>query len=200
MDSSRKYEVSGREVCWHCNTAEFRFHCTDELAPPQGLIGQDRAMKAIQFGLEVDKPGYNLFVTGLTGTGKTSAIKSHVQAVIDERQERGVHFPIYDWCYLYNFSDPDRPQMARLVPGRAKVLRRGLEELLRTLQEEIPKVFSGEEYTAERKRLEEGGEVRAPGEAAGVGERGSGPELRTAVLSGRTQSVSGDRRRNSCVS
>ena len=157
MDSLRRYEVSGKEVCWHCNSAEFEFDCTDELAPPQGLIGQDRAMKAIQFGLEVDKPGYNLFVTGLTGTGKTSAIKSHVQAVIDERQGRGAQFSIYDWCYLYNFSDPDRPQTARLLPGRAKVLRRGLEELLRTLREEIPKVFSGEEYTTERKQLEEQG-------------------------------------------
>ena len=106
MDSPAKYEVSAEQVCWHCNTAEFSFECTDELAPPQGLIGQERALKAIQFGLEVDKRGYNFFVTGLTGTGKASAIKRHLQAIIDERKVEGVLFPVYDWCYFHNFADP----------------------------------------------------------------------------------------------
>ena len=86
MGLAGKYEVSGEQICWHCNTSDFRFECTDELDPPQGLIGQDRALKAIEFGLEVDKRGYNLFVTGLTGTGKASAIKRHLQRIIDERK------------------------------------------------------------------------------------------------------------------
>ena len=157
MDSVRKYEVSGEQVCWHCNAADFKFECTDELAPPQGLIGQDRALDAIQFGLEVDKRGYNLFVTGLTGTGKASAIKRHLQAIIDDREAQGVKFPIYDWCYVHNFTDPDRPQMLRLPPGQGKLLRQGLEELLERLREEMPKVFAGEEYTSQRKQVEEEG-------------------------------------------
>ena len=96
MESPKRYEVLGEDICWHCNTTDFTFECTDELAPPQGLIGQDRALKAIQFGLEVDKRGYNLFVTGLTGTGKASAIKRHLQSIIDERKSQGVQFPIHD--------------------------------------------------------------------------------------------------------
>ena len=157
MGSAEKYEVPWEQVCWLCNTADFEFECTDELSPPQGLIGQDRALKAIEFGLEVDKRGYNLFVTGLTGTGKASAIKRHLQAIIDERKPEGVRFNIYDWCYVHNFVDPDTPQMLRLPPGRGKLLHEGLDELLRTLREEIPKVFATEEYTSQRKRVEEEG-------------------------------------------
>ena len=157
MEPAYKYEVSWERLCWSCNTADFSFECTDELTPPHGLIGQDRALKAIEFGLELEKPGYNLFVTGLTGTGKASAIQRHLQAVIDERKAQGVRFPIYDWCYVHSFSDPDRPQMLRLPSGRAKVLEHGLNELLRTLREEIPKMFASEEYISQRKQVEESG-------------------------------------------
>lgn len=149
--------MPAEKVCWHCNTAELGFECTDELAPPKGLIGQDRALKAIEFGLELDKPGYNLFVTGITGTGKAAAIKRHLQAIIDERKERGIQFTTYDWCYVHNFSDPDRPQMLRLPPGHGKLIPQGLDELLRTLRQEIPKLFSSEEYTSQRKQLEDEG-------------------------------------------
>ena len=157
MDLATKYEVSESQVCWHCNAAEFSFECTDELTPLQGFIGQDRALDAMQFGLELDKPGYNLFVTGLTGTGKASAIKTHLQALIDERKAKGTEFPIYDWCYVHNFSDPDRPQILRLGPRQGKLPNRGLEQLLSTLREELPKVFASEEYTSQRKEVEEAG-------------------------------------------
>ena len=157
MGSARKYEVAGEQICWHCNTSDFRFECTDELVPPQGLIGQDRALKAIEFGLEVDKRGYNLFVTGLTGTGKASAIKRHLQRIIDDRKDQGAEFPIFDWCYVHNFDEPDMPKMLRLPPGHGKRAHEGMGELLRTLREELPKAFSNEDYTAERKQVEEEG-------------------------------------------
>ena len=94
MESATKYEVTHERLCWQCNAVDFSFECTDELAPPQGLIGQERALNALQFGLEVDKRGYNLFVTGLTGTGKASAIKRHLQAIIDETRAGGVQYPV----------------------------------------------------------------------------------------------------------
>ena len=135
MEPLAKYEVSADAVCWHCNTSEFNFECTDELAPPPGLIGQERALNAMQFGLEVDKRGYNLFVTGLTGTGKASAIKRHLQAIIDERKLQGARFPVYDWCYVHNFGDPDTPKVLRLPLGQGQRLHQGLEDLLGTLHE-----------------------------------------------------------------
>ncbi len=152
MDSLKKLEVSADSVCWHCNTADFNFECTDELTPVQGLIGQDRAIDAIQFGLEVGKRGYNLFVTGLTGTGKASAIQRHLRVIIDEYKTKGVQFPIYDWCYAYNFVDPDKPRMLKLPPGLAKRLQHGLRDLLTTLQEQVPKLFAAEDYSTQKRR------------------------------------------------
>ena len=157
MDLTGKYEISSEQICWHCNTSEFRFDCTDQLIPLQGFVGQDRALKAIQFGLEVEKPGYNLFVTGLTGTGKASAIKTYLQAIVDERKQQGVQFPIRDWCYVHNFDDPDRPRIIEVPPGQGRHFQSGVEQLLKTLKEEIPKVFASDEHTSERRQVEEGG-------------------------------------------
>ena len=159
MGSLKKFEVPADSVCWHCNTADFNFECTDELTPVQGLIGQDRAIDAIQFGLEVGKRGYNLFVTGLTGTGKASAIQRHLRVIIDEHKTKGVQFPIHDWCYAYNFVDPDKPGMLKLPPGRGKRLQHGLRDLLTTLQEQVPKLFAAEDYSTQKKAIEEEGRL-----------------------------------------
>ena len=90
MSVEDECRVPWHETCWTCDINSLNFQCTDELTPLDHFIGQDRALEAIRFGLEVDKPGYNLFVTGLTGTGKASAIKSHLQSLVEdlERGER----------------------------------------------------------------------------------------------------------------
>ena len=155
MPKNNEHRVPWQQTCWSCNSEAFGFQCTDELTPLDRLIGQDRAEEALRFGLEVDKPGYNLFVTGLTGTGKTSAIKSHLQMIVGElaRQDRRKH--ISDWCYVYNFDDADRPQVLRLPPGTGKTLRNRLSETLRVLGVEVPKVFKSEDYETQRRTLEE---------------------------------------------
>ena len=76
MSNAEKYRIPWEKTCWSCDSESFNFECTDELVPLDRFIGQDRAQEALRFGLEVDKPGYNLFVTGLTGTGKTSVSQS----------------------------------------------------------------------------------------------------------------------------
>ncbi len=159
MDGIDKYRVSWQETCWICQTEDFNFQCTDELMPLDRFIGQDRALDAIRFGLEVDKPGYNLFVTGLTGTGKTSAIKAHLEGIIEdmERQERSK--PLSDWCYAYNFDDPDRPFALSLPAGEGKSLRSRMTYILALLREEMPKVFKSEQFEAERREMEEKGRL-----------------------------------------
>ena len=157
MDGLDKYRVPWQMTCWTCQTEDFAFQCTDELAPLDRFIGQDRALDAIRFGLEVDKPGYNLFVTGLTGTGKTSAIKAHLEGIIEdmERQERSK--PPSDWCYAYNFDDPDRPFALGLPAGEGKSLRSRMTYILALLREEMPKVFKSDQFEAERREMEEKG-------------------------------------------
>ena len=145
---------------WVCNTNGFEFQCTDELHPLEGFVGQDRALRAIEFGLNLDKAGYNLFVTGLTGTGKASAIKSHVEKVVAARTAGGEHFAIHDWCYVFNFGDPDRPKVLQLPTGLGKKLAQQMKALLASVREEIPKAFASDAYSDQRKQVEEEGRTR----------------------------------------
>ncbi|MDA1129500.1 MAG: ATP-binding protein [Chloroflexi bacterium] len=154
-DLAARYKVSWEKTTWNRNMEVFAFKCTDELTPLDHFIGQDRAQEAIRFGLEVDKPGYNLFVTGLTGTGKTSAIKSHLQSIVDDLDRQEKRRPISDWAYVHNFEDADRPRAIRLPRGTGKVYRQQLSAVLRTLQDEIPKMLKSEGFEAQLRSHEE---------------------------------------------
>ena len=159
MDELDRYRVLWEETCWTCKTEDFNFQCTDELTPLDRFIGQDRALDAIRFGLEVDKPGYNLFVTGLTGTGKTSAIKAHLESIIEDMERQEKSKPPCDWCYAHNFDDPDRPFALSLPAGEGKSLRSRMTYILALLREEMPKVFKSEQFEAERREMEEKGRL-----------------------------------------
>ena len=160
MVSLKEYEVPYEDLCWVCSAQRFKFDCTDELHPLEGFVGQDRALRAIEFGLDLDKAGYNLFVTGLTGTGKASAIKSHVEKVVAERTARGERFAVYDWCYVHSFSDPDHPQALQLPSGQGKKFRQQMENLLKAMREDVPKAFASEAYADQRKQMEEQGRIQ----------------------------------------
>ncbi|MBI4317486.1 MAG: AAA family ATPase [Chloroflexi bacterium] len=143
---------------WSCDETELCFECTDGLPLLEEFIGQDRALKAIEFGLSVHRPGYNIFVTGLTGTGKMSAIKSYLQKLVDTEREEIKPAQPEDWCYVYNIGDPDRPQILNLPKGTGKVLRTRMEELFTKLKAEIGKAFASEQYDINKKQLLEQGQ------------------------------------------
>ena len=149
-----KFRVPWQETCWSCQVDSLNFQCTDELAPLDHFIGQERALEAIRFGLEVDKPGYNLFVTGLSGTGKASAIQDHLQRIVDDL---GKQKPISDWVYVHNFDDLDRPQVLRLPMGTSKTFCSRLSGILDELMEEVPKSLKSEEYEGQHRSLQEAG-------------------------------------------
>jgi len=155
MVDLKQYRLSPEQLRWRCEAGCFRFQRTDEVLPLQEFIGQKRAMEALDFGLGVDKAGYNIFVTGLTGTGKSSAIKDYLQRAIEARRTRGARFHPDDWCYVHNFADPDSPQALRFPRGRGRAFRSAVEGLLTTLKTEIPRAFSNDDYSRERKELAE---------------------------------------------
>lgn len=145
-----KYTVPLEKLHWTCPEEFFQFECTSDIEPLKEFIGQDRALGSINFGLTVERPGYNLFLTGLTGTGKATTIKACLERFILSKQAKGITYQLYDWCYVYNFSDPDRPKILKLPQGLGKSFRDHMESLLKTLKEEIPKALSSEEYTKQK--------------------------------------------------
>lgn len=151
----QKYAVPVEKLYWRCPEELFQFECTTDIEPLKEFIGQDRALDSINFGLAVERQGYNLFLTGLTGTGKAVTIKSRIERFISEKKAQGIKYQLYDWCYVYNFSDPDRPNILKLPQGIGKSFRNHMEELLKTLKEEIPKALSSEEYTKRKQEVME---------------------------------------------
>jgi lon-related putative ATP-dependent protease len=143
----KKYAVPFEKLRWICPHEIFQFECTTDIKPLKEFIGQERALDSISFGLAVERTGYNLFLTGLTGTGKASTIKAYLENFIAEREKTGIKHQTNDWCYVYNFSEPDRPKILKLARGLGKSFSNHMEELHKTLKEEIPKTFGSEEYS-----------------------------------------------------
>ena len=155
-----KYEVAVSKLRWQCDPKLFQFECTKDLSPLREFIGQERAIRAVEFGLNMKNAGYNIYVAGLTGTGKTSVVKTYIERLIRERKSRGEAFQPDDWCYLYNFQEPDRPQIVSLPQGKGKGFQSQLTELLARVKDELSKAFSSEEYQTQKKKMVEEGRVK----------------------------------------
>jgi lon-related putative ATP-dependent protease len=127
-----------------CNIDNIGFETTAEVDPLEVMIGQERAVKATEFGLRIKRPGYNIFMTGLTGTGKSSYAQSVIKKIAAEE-------PVPDdWVYVYNFEHPSEPLSLNLPAGKGYDFCRHIEELLDDLKESIPKAFDGEEYEKQK--------------------------------------------------
>ncbi len=155
------YALAAEQLRWRCDPSLFRFRCTDEVAPLQEFIGQERALRALEFGLAVGRPGYNIFVTGLTGTGKASAIQTYVRKAIEARKAEERRHQPHDWCYLYSFTDPDQPHYLQLPQGEGKTLKTRLQELQAALRTQLAKVFGSDEYRQQVKAMVEEGQGRS---------------------------------------
>jgi ATP-dependent Lon protease len=132
---------------WTCDPASFDFDSTAELEASRRIIGQDRALRAIALGLEMDSPGYNLFVSGFVGTGRNTTIRQVLQAA-----DAGKGVPD-DLCYVYGFGKPEEPVALFLPRGKGRRLVEAMRKLLRTLRREIPQVLEGEPYRKHREQI-----------------------------------------------
>ena len=134
-------EWSGRQVELGQGLQSVHFADTSELPGlSEGIIGQDRAVSALEFGLSIQADGYNLFVVGPVGTGKTTYT---VQKVKEMAATRSVP---KDLCYVYNFSNPDQPLALFFEPGRGHQFRAAMEQLVRDIELELMRQFESEEY------------------------------------------------------
>lgn len=149
----KRYEVPVDKLRWECNPKIFEFECTKELAPLGEFIGQERAAKAIEFGLNMSDNGYNIYVSGLTGTGKTTMVKTYIEKLIKEKEEIGETLSIEDWCYVYNFREPDQPQIVSLPQGRGREFRDHMNQLLNMARKELRMAFTSDEYKEQREKV-----------------------------------------------
>jgi len=111
-----------------CDPSIFTFKTTDDLPVFYGTIGQEKALDALDFGLSLESTGFNIFLLGENGTGRITTIKSILM-------QKAVNEPVpSDWCYVYNFKDPDASIAISLEPGEASVFQKDMEELIKTLK------------------------------------------------------------------
>ncbi len=132
-----------------CDPDQFTFQTTAELEAPEGILGQERAIEAMELGIRIRGDSFNVFAMGPAGLGKMTTIQKLVQ-VEAARQ------PVPpDWCYVNNFAQPHKPQALRLPAGHGARLQRDMTQLIEDLGNAIPSAFEGEEYRTRREEIEE---------------------------------------------
>lgn len=137
MDDLR---LAPEELYWRCDPAQFEFGTTRDLPHLEGTIGQDRALTAIDFGLGIRDSGFNLFILGEPGTGRSSTIKQILKT-------RARHRPVPDdWCYVHDFGEGTRPEYIRLPAGMGQEFKHDIDHLVERLGEELGNLFAGKEF------------------------------------------------------
>ncbi len=136
--------VSAEQVRWTCRPEGLPFETTDDLPTGESIVGQTRAVRALDFGLSVPQPGYNIFVSGPMGTGRNTYTMTKVTTVA------GTQPVPSDWIYVHNFQQPDQPIAIALPPGEGVRFRREVERLVDELKDAIRKLFASETFEAKR--------------------------------------------------
>ncbi|MEA3356366.1 MAG: AAA family ATPase [Candidatus Bipolaricaulota bacterium] len=144
-------ELKATSLRLNCDPTQFDFETTDDLAPLDRIIGQERAIEALKLGLGIQdsKNRYNIYVAGSPGTGKMSAVKYFL-----DRMSKDAAKPP-DLCYVHNFKEPYNPRYLELPAGRGVQLREDMERLITRLKRDIPKVFESDEFKARSKKINE---------------------------------------------
>ena len=120
---------------------------TESLDPREGIIGQERASSALHFGLGMKEEGFNIYVAGPPGSGKMTAVSAFLENIASIKDSPA------DWCYVYNFDDPYRPNALELPAGKGRELQQDMRELVSLMGREIPRAFESEEYEQKRAQI-----------------------------------------------
>lgn len=154
-------ELKPKDLRWRCPLKDLKFKDTSELEGTRGPIGQERAMAALDFGADIKSEGYNVFITGPSGTGRNSTTRSSL-----ERRAKTQPAPD-DWCYVYNFDDAHKPRALRLPAGMGPTLRDDINRVFEDMRGVLATVFESDEYNDKRDeiikefRLERNNELQA---------------------------------------
>ncbi len=159
--------LDAQQLLRRCDASLLDFETTAELTDAADIVGQSRALDAVSFGIDIKQPGFNLFVLGEPGSGRHAAVRRLL-----EEKAAGEPAPS-DWCYVNNFTDPNKPRLLRVPPGRGGQLRHDMQQFVAELAKAIGAAFESEEYRVgieaiqeEFKQREEGA-LRALGQESG---------------------------------
>ncbi len=130
-----------------CDLSEMDFSSTAELSELTEIIGQERATRAVEFGIDIPCYGYNMYALGPAGAGKTTTIQTFLERKASTRPTPD------DWCCVNNLQDEYRPQAIHLPPGKGREFQQDMDELLENVSEEIPRVFESQDYEEHRNRI-----------------------------------------------
>ena len=145
---SRIKELSYTQLRKSCDPATFKFKTTKELEPFTGTIGQARGIKAMEFGLNIDIKGYNLYLEGPTGIGKTIYAKNKLESIAKTK-------PIPDdWCYVYNFENPNEPVAISLPAKMGKEFTNDMAQFIENIKVEIKTAFNNQDFATEKANIE----------------------------------------------
>jgi hypothetical protein len=143
MSDLSKYKVRVKQLRWSCKKGTGGVCGTDDLEATGEIIGQERAIDAIKLGLNVEQPGYNVFVVGYAGTGRSTAIQKMLEELGLEKGE-----PPEDICYVNNFKDPDCPRALFFPAGIGVKFRDEMKKAIDSLQESIIQVKESDDLRA----------------------------------------------------
>jgi lon-related putative ATP-dependent protease len=149
MGKVKAKELPPSKLKWRCPHESFKFKTTKDIEPYTNIIGQDRALDAIKMGLDIEHRGFNVFITGMVGTGRTTTIKRLL-----EQLEKNDSLP-NDICYMNNFKNSSIPRCIELPAGKGSQLSDDMNKLIKNVRDNIRAVFQSEYYKERHKKLVE---------------------------------------------
>lgn len=135
-------------LCRLCDPNQLPFTRTADLAPLESAVGQERAEQALRFGVGIRRDGFNLFAMSMPGAGKHTFLRTYL-----ERRVASEPVP-RDVCYVHNFERPHEPRALYLPPGRGRVLRADVKQLIEELRSVLPAAFDADEYRKSKEAIE----------------------------------------------
>ena len=142
-------ELKPEELRWKCDPEIFEFESTEDIDPIEGILGQERALKAIRMGVDLRSPGYNIYIAGLSGSGKATTVKQMLEKISSDCPR------LYDYAYVNNFKDPDQPMLLKFPKGMAKEFKQDLNSAIEVLKQRIPITLESELYLSRKKNIVE---------------------------------------------
>ena len=139
-----KNELNFKNLKMSCDPSIFNFKTTAELENITTGIGQERGIKALEFGLQVDVKGYNLYLEGPSGVGKTMYTKNYLDTISKKQKVPS------DWCYIYNFDNPNEPIAVSLPAGQGKVFKDAMDGFISEVKKDIKKTFNADDFEKEK--------------------------------------------------